>query len=256
MHIFICEDSLTGIFTGVYDAWASGYPHDENRLITGETWNLELFAEYRDIAPDACKAVKVMRTLNRRLGIEAYERICLAALSNGLDKADAIYHTIVRALSMDHEDLIFEDMHHPAVMRAFELSRAVGKEATHHYEFIRFRELENGVLFARCTPKHRITTLVAEHFADRFPMEHFVILNATHHEAVVHMAGREYFLCDSNGLDEGLITSYSETEKMFEKLWKEYFDSMTIEERRNPALQKQLFPKRYWKDSVEMQEKA
>ncbi len=255
MHIFICEDSLTGIFTGVYDAWASGFSHDDNRLITGEAWNWELFAEYQDIGADSCKAFKVMRTLNKRMGTEAYEWICMAALSNGLDKADVIYHTIVRAFSMQQERRIFEDMHYPPVMRVFELSRAVSREARHHYEFLRFRELDNGVLFARCTPKHRITTLVAEHFSDRFSMEHFIILNATHHEAAVHMAGKEYFLCDSAGLDEEQLQLYSETERMYEGLWKQYFESMTIEERRNPALQRQLFPKRYWKDSVELQEK-
>ena len=252
MHIFICEDSLTGIFTGVYDAWDSRYPHDENRLITGETWNLELFAEYRNIIPDEEKAEKVMRTLRKRMGSESYERICFAALSNALDKADVIYHTIVRALSMEREDLVFHDMHHPAVMRVFELSRAVGREVTHHFEFIRFRELENGVLFARCTPKHRVTIPVAEHFADRFPMEHFIIWNATYHEAVVHMAGKGYFLCDSDELNEEQITAYSEMELMCEEGWKGYFETMTIEERKNPALQRQLFPKRYWKDSVEM----
>lgn len=256
MHIFTCEDSLTGIFTGVYDAWASGYPHDENRLITGETWNMELFAQYQNVVPDSEKAVKVMRTLHRRLGEEAYTWICYAALSNGLDKVDMIYHTIVRALSMEHESLIFQDMHHPAVMRVFELSRTVSREVRFHYEFIRFRELENGVLFARCTPKFRITILVAEHFADRFPMEHFIILNETYHEAAVHMAGKACFLCDGDGLDETQITSFSETEQMFEKLWKGYFESMTIEERKNPALQRQLFPKKYWKHAVEMEDKT
>lgn len=25
MHIFLCEDSIDGIFTGIYDAWASRY---------------------------------------------------------------------------------------------------------------------------------------------------------------------------------------------------------------------------------------
>lgn len=256
MHIFICEDSLTGIFSGVYDAWDSGYAHCENKLIAGEAWNLELFAEYRNIVPDTEKAKKVMRTLQKRMGREAYESICFAALSNAGDKADAIYHTIVRAFSLDREDLVFQDMHHPAVMRVFELGRAVGREVTHHYEFIRFRELKNGVLFARCTPKHRVTIPVAEHFSDRFPMEHFVILNATYKEAVVHAAGKGYFLCGSDGFGEEEISAYSGDEMMFEKGWRTYFDTMTIEERKNPALQRQLFPKRYWHDSVELADKG
>ena len=36
MQIFLCEDSVDGIFTGVYDAWASGLGHDNVRLLAGD----------------------------------------------------------------------------------------------------------------------------------------------------------------------------------------------------------------------------
>lgn len=257
MKIFVCEDSLTGIFTGVYDAWAAAGAHAQKRLITGDTWNMELFAEYITVLPDAEKTEKVIRTLERRLGYEAYEKLCYVTMSDAIDKADAIYHTIVTAFSMRDSKRVFQNMHDPAVMRCFALGRTVGGEATHHMEFIRFRELENGVLFARCTPKNRITLVLAEHFSDRFPSESFIILNATHHEAVLHAAGEHtYILCDSAALLQEQPGAYSETEELFQDLWKDYFESMTIEDRKNERLQKQLFPKRYWKDSVELRDKA
>ena len=34
MYIFLCEDSIDGIFTGVYDAWASRYGHQNVALTT------------------------------------------------------------------------------------------------------------------------------------------------------------------------------------------------------------------------------
>lgn len=43
MYVFICEDSLEGIFTGVYDACASRLGHRNIRLATGEPENYELF---------------------------------------------------------------------------------------------------------------------------------------------------------------------------------------------------------------------
>lgn len=257
MKIFVCEDSLAGIFTGVYDAWAAPGAHAEKRLITGDTWNMELFAEYAMAAPDSEKAEKVIRTLERRLGHEAYEQLCYAAMSDAIDKADVIYHTIVTAFAMRDSKRVFQNMHDPAVMRCFALGRTVGREATHHLEFIRFRELENGVLFARCTPKNRITLVLAEHFCDRFPAESFIILNATHHEAALHAAGEHtYVLCDSAVFLKETPGAYSETEELFQDLWKEYFATIAIEDRKNEKLQGQLFPKRYWKDSVELQDKA
>ncbi len=252
MNVWVCEDSLTGVFAGVYDAWASGYAHEENRLITGDTWNMELFSTYRKVKADEEKANKVMRTVRQRLGEEAYWRLCYAVCSDGEDKADAVYHMIVRAIHGHRESHILEDMQDTSVFRVFELSRSVWRELHHHYGFIRFHELKNGVLCARCTPQYRITTMLAEHFTDRFPAENFIILNMTYREAAVHLSGKGYFLCGADGLSEEFLNTYSETEAMFENLWKEYFHVMTIEERRNPNLQRQLYPKKYWKNSVEM----
>ena len=37
----------------------------------------------------------------------------------------------------------------------------------------------------------------------------------------------------------------------YSDLWKTYFRSTTIEERRNPKLQSRMMPKRYWKHILE-----
>ena len=48
-----------------------------------------------------------------------------------------------------------EHLSHPMVEKVFELSRSVGGEAHNLKGFLRFRELENGVLYAPITPKAR-----------------------------------------------------------------------------------------------------
>ena len=45
IRVFQCEDTLTGILTGVYDAWASRLGHEHVRLRSGEYEDLELFCE-------------------------------------------------------------------------------------------------------------------------------------------------------------------------------------------------------------------
>ena len=45
MYIFICEDSIDGIFTGVYDAWASRLGHENIALMAYEPENYMLFCE-------------------------------------------------------------------------------------------------------------------------------------------------------------------------------------------------------------------
>ena len=68
--------------TGVYDAYASKLGYENVKLqIEGEI-DRELFAEYIEVEPDEEKAAKVLRTIRRELGLEAYDAIC-QALSQG-----------------------------------------------------------------------------------------------------------------------------------------------------------------------------
>ena len=44
--IWVCEDSQEGIFTGIYDAWASGHNKEECVIQVGEINNYRLFAPF------------------------------------------------------------------------------------------------------------------------------------------------------------------------------------------------------------------
>ena len=67
-QILVCEDSLEGIFTGIYEAYALRIPHDRIFLQVGHEGNLRLFAVYTEIGPDTEKVQKVMRTLRSQIG--------------------------------------------------------------------------------------------------------------------------------------------------------------------------------------------
>ena len=52
IRVFQCEDSLTGILTGVYDGWASRLGHSHVRLAILDQGNMELFCEYEEVTSD------------------------------------------------------------------------------------------------------------------------------------------------------------------------------------------------------------
>ena len=99
--VFQCEESLDGILTGVYDAWASRLGHKAVRLETEAQANLELFCRYRQVPADLEKADKVLRTIRRRMGEEGEEAVCYAAACRDPRRADAIYRMIVLGLHLD-----------------------------------------------------------------------------------------------------------------------------------------------------------
>lgn len=72
------------------------------------------------------------------------------------------------------------------VEQTFELSRTVNNETTRWIELIRFRELEQGILYARFEPKCRVLSCVAPHFAERLSVENWWIHDAVHEEYAVH----------------------------------------------------------------------
>lgn len=258
MYIFLCEDSTDGIFTGVYDAWASRLGHANISLSTHEPDNYSLFDEYIRVHTDYDKSEKVARTLQRRMGNETYQELCQAVSAQEqrsnqkhMDKADAIYKTIVLALSLPDAGKVFHYLGEPYVNRTFGLSLSTGNEAHHLLGFLRFQELENGILFAQIHPKNDVLPFLGEHFSDRMPQENFMIYDATRGLAVLHPKGKGFFITDTGELNQDALKRLSPREKEYQKLWCTFFDSIAIEARKNPALQNQNFPKRFQRDVTE-----
>ena len=263
MHIFICENSIDGIFSGIYRAYASRYGHNNIRLTTPDTLDTyELFCEYDEVPVDTVSSQKVADTLRMRLGQETYSDICHAINAcetpreqrKNINKAEAVYKTVVLALANEDGSRILEQLGNPYVSRVFQLCRSAGNEAHHMLGFLRFSELEHGILFSRIHPKNNILPMLADHFTDRLPAENFIIYDETRKTAALHKSGTGYILAEVPNADEDFMNRFSEKEQEFRQLWIEFVHTIAIEARKNPKLQSQNIPKRFWKDTVELKE--
>ena len=58
----------------------------------------------------------------------------------------------------------------------------------------------------------------------------------------------EYKIIDSKNIK---IPSFSESELKYQELWKMFFKTIAIQERKNHKCQMQYMPKKYWKDLIE-----
>ena len=238
--VYLCQDSVEGILTAVYDAWASGRGHSHVRLKLDRPDTLELFCTYITTMPDPEKAEKVRRSTARKISGEAWEIVYRALLSSADSKADDVYRFLV--LAFRHGPKITRMMAEPAVLRLHELNRAVGNESHYYKEFLRFDALEKNLLFARIRPKNNVLTLVSPHFADRLPEEDFLILDVGRSLAAVHPAGRPWFLSSLSAPQaEALLTGGDE----YRALWQVFFDTVAIRERENYVLQRGNMPLHY-----------
>lgn len=176
MKVLVCENSIDGIFSGIYRAYASWYGHNNIRLTTPDVLDgYELFCEYEEVPVDPENSQKVADTLRSRMGLEVYSEICHAISAyetekekrKNISKAEAVYKTVVLGLSMEQGSRMLQYLGNPYVARVFQLARSAGNEAHHLLGFLRFSELENGTLFARIHPKNNVLRVLAEHFTDR-----------------------------------------------------------------------------------------
>lgn len=251
MVLFCCDGSVDGIFTAVYDAWASGLGHENVALRIDGQMNYELFAEYCETETDALKAQKVARSVRAKMGTDAYQTIYQAALSKEPERADCIYRVLVRGMersvsTYEAKNVIW-NLQDPDVCRLFELSRKTGNEAHRYIQFVRFRELENGVLFSEIQAENQVLPLVGDHFADRFPNENFMIYDMGHNDCLIHGKQRPWFILRDTQPEKESADRVSGQEKQMRQLWKGFCRSIAIEERKNLRLQQQFWPQKFRK---------
>lgn len=246
--ILVCENSLEGILTAVYQAYAWKLIPAQTRVQVGEA-DLCFFATYREVGTDAVLAGKVVSTIQRRFGAEAWEDICHAAASQDPEKGQAIYQTIAAGLSGQVRGKLMGALANDHIRKTFELSRHVYSEAHRMKMFLRFREVEGNVLFARIEPDADVLAFVMPHFSDRFPQENFVIVDTRRGLAGVHAAGQEWFLVrlgeDKKEAFYSLAGHYTETEREMAELFRHFCHSLGIKERANGKLQQQFMPLKY-----------
>lgn len=102
--VLICDDTMEGIFTAVYDGWRWGNRGFSVGIAVREPDYPELFTENLEIVSDSVKAFKVARTIKNRLGGQVYEAVCYAAASVHPEKGTAIFYLLRRALEKGRID--------------------------------------------------------------------------------------------------------------------------------------------------------
>lgn len=249
--ILVCEDSDIGILTGIYEAYERKLDHGSTYLQIGEEANLRLFSSYIEIMPSKSKAEKVIRTIERRFGRETLQIILEALGSTDPQKGQAVYQMIVLGLSGDYKGKLIDCLSCDAVVKVVALSTTVWHEYHHLYGFIRFRELENGILYATIHPRNNVLSFLGDHFSNRFPNEHFMIYDEVHGICLMHGARKEWFIVDAELIQLEQLPEVSARELQIQELFRYFCQKISITERENPLLQQQMLPLRFRPDMVE-----
>jgi probable DNA metabolism protein len=212
---------------------------------------LPLFSDsaYR-VVTDTTKAKRVWSGLLKKISKEACGMLSVVFLSELPHVELLLFRYIQKAFASEKSiEVNFAD---EDVLACAKIYRKVGREAERMRMFVRFQKTADDIFFAPIEPQYNVLTLVADHFADRFGDQKWVIYDTKRQFGVYYDLHKiEVITIDHLDFDQqtGKLkdTQASADEQLFRSLWKTYFTSMAIKERLNPKLHRQLLPKRFWR---------
>ena len=244
-YIYRCEDSAEGIFTAIYDAWASTHTHAENRIEVDMEENsmMTLFSEYITVIPDQEKSRKVQRSIRSRISDEAYDMVMKTVLSQEPEKGEVIYRFLIYAFRQGASAC--RSYGNPFTMKLFEAVRNYDNEAHHLKGFLRFDEQKSGLLLARYAPKNNVLGELMVHFSDRLNPENFIIYDKLRKLAGIHEAHKDWFVYRLTDSEASALNAQAITEDFYSSLWKIFHKNISIEERTNLVLQRNNLPLRF-----------
>lgn len=206
-----------------------------------------LFAGPKPVETDDAAAERLLEEIGRRLSPATAAHLYHAFLSE-TEGVEMLLHHYLR-VGWQEGRRLDSLLSHPSVLPVHRLARRVRFEAHRLKGFVRFRQVREGFYYAPLEPDHRVLTLMAPHFADRFHDQDWVIHDVRRNVAIVHKARREGWEEVALELTGGPVMS--EREEWFQSLWRCYFDRLAIAERHNPRLQQSKVPLRYRRHLVE-----
>jgi len=244
---YLYDGTFMGLLSAIFHAFKRKETPD---VILRPQGQRLLFARTYEVETDESLSLRVWNGIMRVGGNPTCEQLFHAYLSLNAD---------MEMLILDYtKELFFRkrpiitDLGNKTVLQIHKLDRKVVRESHRSLMFIRFERAADGTYFAPFAPKYDVLPLVTGHFKHRFADQQWLIYDTL----------RNYgFFYDCKNLEQVSIQNPTFTkqsgnlrnglehieEDNYQELWRTYFRSIAIAERKNPTLQRNFMPKRFWK---------
>lgn len=210
-----------------------------------------LFASHVEVTTNQVDAGRVWDGLVKKSSDANARMVYTAFLASDHQKEMVIWRYLQKIFTTPHNDfytnILDEDIH-----TLVQLARKVKKEAHRFKGFVRFQQTADDLFFAPIDPDHDILWLIAAHFTSRYAGQKWVIYDTGRGYGLyydletLHEINLEDARVDmkSGKLEKG---ARSHVEDTYQKLWQQYYRSVTILERSNKEQMTRFMPRRYWK---------
>jgi probable DNA metabolism protein len=253
MIVFFYDQTFDGLLTAIFDAYnRKTFP---DQLLPEKSIAPLFMTESHTVITQEDRATRVWNALVKKLSPAVCNMLTYVWLSEQAGSDSLLFRYIRKAI--DAGATIEGNFGDADVLEMHGLARKVAHEELYLKQFVRFQKAADEIFFAPVSPKYNALPLTITHFSDRFSDQKWVIYDIRRKYGYYYdlrsaieitLEADEHLL--SGKLDEALM---AEDERLFQELWRGYFQSMTIKERINPRLHRQHLPKRFWKLLTEKQ---
>ncbi|MFA0964193.1 TIGR03915 family putative DNA repair protein [Roseivirga sp. BDSF3-8] len=249
MISYIYDGSFEGFLTLVFEAYErKAYP--ETIMIKGKVQPL-LFGEPVEVFTDESKSSRVWRGLIKKVSHGNARKLYRAFLS----EQSGVEMLLFRLISdvFDRNNTKLDDFRQAEILELHRLDKMIGREVHRMHAFVRFRKSKDGLYFALIEPDFNVIPLIGSHFKKRYTDQPWLILDIRRNYGI-HYDLKEMkevrIIERSRGLRElyhSTPEGIEESDDGYQELWRTYFNSVNIPERKNLKLHLQHVPVRYWK---------
>ena len=169
-------------------------------------------------------------------------------LSTDDNKELIIYYFLLNSLKYKGKIIYMRNLR--CVDKVSKISHYVSREAHKLKGFTRFKELENRVLYAEINPLNNVLELLSNHFKNRLKNELWIIKDVNRKMLSIYDKNNFYIINESDF--KLLNNKLSNNEKNIQNMWKSFYKTIGIKERKNDCCRMNFMPKKYWKYILEM----
>ena len=224
------------------------------------------------VKTDVQKARNLWKRCAEQGGIKALDT-CYEAFCSDFDTIDnSVGRILCRILEETSKPFALDNLGDEDELKVIKASGRTLNQAEKLCGLLRFSELKDGSLYATISPDCNILQFLAPHFEARLPRFDFVIHDRKRAKAILHEAGTPARIVEglnfiaagiTNEVDTGKVdteidtikspqAAYSSQELELRQYWQRYFSAIAIQARKDPALQANRMPKKYWADLPEL----
>ncbi len=254
MNIWAYDKTFEGFLSLVFECYdRKTFPEIISGFADG---NISVFPEDYKVDSDKNKAGRVWKGLQKKTSDASCQMLFSAFLSEIPDIELRLLNYIRTVF--DSPENIELNFGNENTLELLKLSKKVSREAHRTLMFVRFQKTADDIYYASFDPKYNVLPLSVRHFERRFADQKWIIYDTNRNYGFYYdLENTQEVIFTENSVNPvtGQINEeiMAKDEKLFQELWKTYFDSTCIRERINPKLHMQFLPKRFWKYLPEKQ---